>query len=174
MKRDFSCVTVRDFKNGFQKSRINENYLVAHQRAIYDVWSRLKELKIHRKELAKHLYAIWEVDANYAGSISTNDLLCPRSWEIRAHSSQMKTRSSKNKTSGEIDSQRMSDLLHFLGYREEESRKVFTHLNALSEDYSFKNPDSRVKVHHKAVNLLKSRIYENSLDSMEGLGEFAW
>ena len=80
----------------------------------------------------------------------------------------------KNLINGQIISQRMSDYLHFLGYYKSDSKRLFNSIHNLSQHFRFYSPNKDIKVHPKAIEWQKSRIFTDSLDSMEGLGDFEW
>lgn len=174
MNKDWRIISVRDFKNGFRGINFDKKNLVAHQKTLYDVWSHVQELGVHQKEIAEYFASIWNFSTNHTNHVIGHRLVCPRDWEIRTYSAGMNGKVDKTKTNGELDSQRLSDYLHFLGYEESELRQIFDSLHNLSADFSYRKPNPLVKVHSNALEWQKSRKYENSLDSLEGLGDFEW
>lgn len=167
---ELKLITCRDFK----RTNLNKEALAPHQRELYELWLHRESLAISQKEAGEYLSRFWDVKNIYASQLISHELVCPRRWEIRTYSTGMGGKKDKSFTNGQISSQRMSDYLHFLGYYESDSKKLFDSLNTLSEHFKFYSPNKDIQIHPKAKEWQKSRTFTDSLDSMEGLGDFEW
>ncbi len=77
---------------------------------------------------------------------------------------------SGNGTRIEVAAQRMSDFLAVLGYKEQTAKNIFEQLSTFG--LPLKYISSSVQPLQKDTK--EVRTLDNSLDSLEGLGEFAW